>query len=130
MAGDLFNSPYPDTQDEHAPSALLYPNQEYAPGDCENGNGQNCRNGNEGIKSGNCGNINTAKQCRKAKCHWVDGNGDDDGSCTDSVLGQYSQGNSAIDGAEAVDKPNSGMVVTAGLAWGTMTAVMMMWFVA
>ena len=31
---------------------------------------------------------------------------------------------------EAVDKPNSSMVVTAALAWGIMTAVVVMWSVA
>lgn len=36
--GNIFNSPYPDTQDEDAPSSLLYPNQEKSPG--EGGNDQ------------------------------------------------------------------------------------------
>ena len=129
--GWLFNSAYPDTQDD---PSLLYLNQDYAPGECENGNGINCKNGNEGIKgSSGCEKWDSEKKCKKGGgCVWVVNKEGEQGSCSGELPfgpGSTLPASSLVDGSQAFDKPNSSMSVTAAaLAWGSM-AVTMMWFV-
>ena len=72
-----------------------------------------------------CAGKANEKKCTKAGCVWDDV----EGSCSDSPTVEIVLAGSAIDEAETLDKPNSGVVTTAS-AWGIMTAVVMMWFVA
>ena len=72
-----------------------------------------------------CAGKANEKKCTKAGCVWDDV----EGSCSDSPTVEVVLAGSAIDEAETLDKPNSGVVTTAS-AWGIMTAVVMMWFVA
>ena len=77
-----------------------------------------------------CEGFNTNKQCTKksnGNCEW-------DGKSSSCVVSKtsalaLSENIAAIDEAKTLDKPNSGVVTTAS-AWGVMTAVVMMWFVA
>jgi hypothetical protein len=143
--GNKFNSPYPDTQDPNAPVSLIYPNQEYAPGDCKNGNGNGCKNGNNGINSDNggkndnhgnddnngvkCESFDSKKMCTKFgndKCKWISS----ESMCVDATdsISKASNGDK-LDGAASKEQPNSGigMATTTVSAWA-LFSVMILWF--